>query len=173
MIKWQGQPLIRHIACNALEACLSPIIVVLGAFVDPIKEALNGLPVTFVINNDYEKGMATSLRLGFKSLPKTIKGTFLFLGDQPYVDQLLITSMIQNYNKADVIIPCYQNQPGHPVLWNHTTFTRVQHMTEQETGRGIQKEFTCSFLDWPDSMILRDIDTKEDYQNLLNDHLSG
>jgi molybdenum cofactor cytidylyltransferase len=173
LVDWWGQPLIRHIALNAKEAGLAPVIVVLGALVEPIKRSLVGLDIKFVHNIEYEKGMGSSLRSGFKVLPKTVEGAFLFLGDQPCADQLLVKALIGHHGKGDVIIPAHDGKPGHPVLWNTNTFDRIVNMDDNESGRSIQKEFSCCFLDWPDPMILRDIDTKEDYQRLLGDHPSG
>jgi molybdenum cofactor cytidylyltransferase len=95
------------------------------------------------------------------------------LGDQPCADQSLIKALIDQHGKGDVVIPVHNGQPGHPVLWNSNTFNRVASMSDNESGRSIQKEYSCFFLDWKDAMILRDIDTREDYQRLLEDHLSG
>jgi len=173
LVDWNGQPLIRHIALHAIEAGLSPVIVVLGAWLGPIERSLVGLDIKFVHNTDYEKGMGSSLRSGFKVLPNAVDGAFLFLGDHPYVDQSLIKSMIDHHGNSDVVLPAYEGKPGHPVLWNSSTFGRIVNMDDNETGRTIQKGFACFFLDWPDPMILRDIDTREDYQRLLEDHLSG
>jgi molybdenum cofactor cytidylyltransferase len=173
LVNWRGQPLVRHIAVNAIEAGLSPVIVVIGALVEPISQSLAGLDIEFVHNSDYEKGMGTSLRSGFKVLPQTINGAFLFLGDQPCANQSLVKALIDHHGKGDVVIPVHNGQPGHPVLWNNNTFKRVASMNDNETGRSIQQEFSCFFLDWSDPMILRDIDTREDYQRLLEDQLSG
>ena len=173
LVDWQGQPLIRHIVTCALEAGLSPVIVVLGASEKPIRQSLTGLDIDFVHNSAYEKGMGTSLRSGFSALPKGLNGAFLFLGDQPCVDQSLIQAMIDHRANADVIIPTYNNQSGHPVLWSNRTFDRIINMSDDETGRGIQQEFACFYVGWPDPMIPRDIDTRDDYQKLVDDHLSG
>jgi len=173
LVDWNGQPLIRHIALHAIETGLSPVIVVLGALLEPIRRSLIGLDIKFVHNTEIEKGMGSSLRSGFKALPKTVDGTFLFLGDQPYVDQLLIKALVDHHGRGDVILPAHDGKPGHPVLWNRSTFERIVNMDDNETGRTIQKEYACFFLDWSDPMILRDIDTREDYQRLLEDNLSG
>ena len=107
LVDWQGQPLIRHIVTCVLEAGLSPVIVVLGACEEPIRESLIGLDIDFVHNSAYEKGMGTSLRSGFSALPKGLNGAFLFLGDQPCVDQSLIQKMAEHHSSGEVIIPTY------------------------------------------------------------------
>lgn len=170
LVDWKGQPLLRHIASNAIAADLSPVIVVVGALVEPVKKALAGLPITHVINHAYEKGMGTSLREGIKAVQESVTGALLFLGDQPCSDPILVKALIENHNKADVVVPVHNGKAGHPVLWNKHTFSRITNMQDAETGKSIQQEFSRFFLDWSDPMILRDIDTQEDYHQLLHDN---
>lgn len=72
-------------------------------------------------------------------------------------------------NKYDVILPVFLSRSGHPPLITRNCFNRI--LTQDITGnlRAILQEYkdnTCP-VEVADQGILMDMDTLEDYQNLL------
>jgi CTP:molybdopterin cytidylyltransferase MocA len=168
VVDWQGEPLIRFVARQVISFDLSPVIIVLGAVIQPAVNALDGLPVKIVVNRRFQSGIGTSFSTGIRSLPTEIEGAFVFLGDQPLLSRELVKTMVDHSNEADVIVPTIDGVPGHPVLWKRQTFSRIRQLYVGETGKSIQNEFRCYQLAWKDPNILVDIDTKEDYKKLVN-----
>ncbi len=167
LVDWQGEPLLRYVARQVINFNLSPVVVVLGAVLEPAITLLEELPVKTVINRRYQSGIGTSFSAGIRSLPQKIEGAFVFLGDQPLLSKELVETMLEHSAEADVILPSIAGVPGHPVLWNRQTFSRIRELYIGETGRSIQDEFRCYHLPWNDPGILVDIDTREDYEKLL------
>jgi molybdenum cofactor cytidylyltransferase len=65
---YEGEPLVRRASRVALEAGLSPVIVVLGAHADAVRAALTDLPVHAVVNDAWADGMGGSLACGVRAL---------------------------------------------------------------------------------------------------------
>jgi CTP:molybdopterin cytidylyltransferase MocA len=80
-----GEPLARH-ALIALVAAgnLDPIVVVLGFEAERVRDALEGLGATFVVNREYESGIESSLRTGARALADNVAALFA-LADQALV----------------------------------------------------------------------------------------
>ena len=87
LVVHEGEPLVRRAARAALDAGAEPVIVVLGAHADLVRQALDGLPVSAVVNDAWETGMASSLRIGARAaLDAGCDAVLVTLADQPLVD---------------------------------------------------------------------------------------
>jgi molybdenum cofactor cytidylyltransferase len=114
---YQGKALVRHVAEAALSAWLAGVIVVTGHEASAIRAALNGLPITFVANEDYASGMGSSLRMGFAARPATWKAAVILLGDMPLVDAALIGQVADAYTEdVSAVVPTFEGVRGNPVL---------------------------------------------------------
>ncbi len=81
-----NQPLLRRVVEGSIAFGAIPTIVVLGSHADEIKPSLVGLPVHVVVNDGWEEGMGSSIRVGMEAVlklaPETA-GIIIALGDQP------------------------------------------------------------------------------------------
>ncbi|HLF73381.1 MAG TPA: selenium cofactor biosynthesis protein YqeC [Anaerolineales bacterium] len=68
LLDWRGQPFVRAVAANALEAGLSPVIVVTGADAERVEAAVRDLNVGLVRNDDWKSGQAASIKAGVLAL---------------------------------------------------------------------------------------------------------
>lgn len=86
-----GEPLLRRVVCAALASKARPVIVVTGHEAEPVRQALTGLPVRFVHNDRYDRGMGTSVAAAARVLAAEVgvTGTMVLLGDMPAVDAML------------------------------------------------------------------------------------
>ncbi|MEO5886171.1 MAG: selenium cofactor biosynthesis protein YqeC, partial [Anaerolineales bacterium] len=69
LLDWKGKPFVRAVALTALEAGLSPVIVVTGANAEKVELALKDLDVIIIRNADWKSGQASSIKAGISSLP--------------------------------------------------------------------------------------------------------
>jgi molybdenum cofactor cytidylyltransferase len=79
LLDWFGQPFIRRVAITAIEANLSPVIVVTGVENEPFLAALSGLPVQIMVNPDWTQGQSTSVRVGIQALPGNTGAAVVFV----------------------------------------------------------------------------------------------
>jgi molybdenum cofactor cytidylyltransferase len=68
LLDWRGKPFIRVVAQTALEAGLSPVVVVTGAQAEKIEIAINDLDVKVVFNSDWKSGQGSSIKVGVEAL---------------------------------------------------------------------------------------------------------
>lgn len=145
--------------------CLLPLcqrVIIVTGYLKPPVEAFHTLypALDFVHNPNYENGMFSSVQAGLR----TAKGERIFIlpGDCPFVDQAVFGQMLQL--DADVVIPSYRGQTGHPVLLSRkavqTLLATPQYRTLKEFIDA--QESIVTEVDCPG--ILRDIDTVEDFQ---------
>src|SRR4051794_599447 len=62
LVELDGQPLVRRQCRTAVEAAIGPIVVVLGCHHDQIAPMLSDLGLSLVTNDEWEEGMAASVR---------------------------------------------------------------------------------------------------------------
>ncbi len=90
LVDISGLPLIRRTVETALKSHASPVIVVTGRDAPQIEQALKGLDVRFAKNEDFAKGLSTSLKTGLRNIPVESDGTLIVLGDMPSVTPTLL-----------------------------------------------------------------------------------
>ena len=68
LLDWKGKPFVRAVTLTALEAGLSPVIVVTGANAEKVEPAVKDLNVITVRNEHWKSGQASSIKAGISSL---------------------------------------------------------------------------------------------------------
>ncbi len=168
LLEWQGQPLVRHAAQSALAAGLSPVLVVVGAEADQVTQAVAGLPLRVVHNQEWQRGQSTSMQAGLQALPPTCGGVIFMLADQPNVPQGLIQALVEAHsrNLAPIVAPLVDGQRGNPVLFDPVTFADLMEIRGDVGGRGLFARYPLQYVPWLDRLVLLDVDKPEDYAQL-------
>jgi molybdenum cofactor cytidylyltransferase len=169
LLAWRGEPLIRHVVKAAAEAGLWPLKIVTGAYADQIGAALQGLPGEFVHNAGWETGQASSVIAGVESLPPTCGAAIFLLADQPQVPATLLRSLVARHAQtmASLVAPMVDGRRANPVLFDRRTFNNLRKLEGDTGGRPLFARYQAEWLPWHDSSLLLDVDTKQDYQRLL------
>ncbi len=178
LLDWKGQPFVRAAAKTALEAGLSPVVVVTGSNAEQVENVISDLPVTIVRNEEWQEGQASSIRAGIRSLtPAPLPsgegyGAVIFLlADQPQVTATVLQALVESHatHLQPVLAPMVQDQRANPVLFDCITFKDLLELTGDTGGRGIFHKHRVDYLPWHDDRLLLDVDTPEMYQRLITD----
>lgn len=154
---------------NFLDVGLGRIFVITGFERERVEHLLGDLPVVFIHNKSYDEGMSTSVRAALPFLGSS-DGLFLHLGDKPFFQKETLQHMIRAFAKGThpIIVPVYQGEKGHPVL-----FDAGSYLTEMETLEGdtalkpiIERHSQDILYVNGDEGVLLDLDTEEEL-NLL------
>ncbi len=161
-----GKPMVRHIAEEAISAGLDPLIVVIGAYSDQVKEALAGLSVVFCDNPNWKEGQSTSIKTGLAKIPAICGGAVFLLADQPFLTERLITALLETVRMkfVPVIAPMVDGQRANPVYFDRMTFPDLEKISGDTGGRAIFSKFPPEYFDWHDASVLVDIDRISDYE---------
>lgn len=178
LLDWRGEPFVRAVAKTALEAGLSPVVVVTGAHGHQVAAALQGLPVRITHNEEWESGQASSIREGVRTLilaPSPTQGegyaaggAIFLLADQPQVTPPILHALVDEHAStlAPVVAPMVLDRRANPVLFDRSTFPDLLKLEGDVGGRGIFSKYRVTYLPWHDDALLLDVDTPEHYQRL-------
>ncbi len=174
LLPWNGSPLVRHAARVALQAGLSPVVVVTGAGAEQVAQALAGLPVRLIHNPDWQTGQSSSLQAGLRGLPPTCGGALFLLADQPRVPATLIRALVFAHSQclAPIVAPLVDGQRGNPVLFDRCTFEALGQIRGDQGGRQLFSRYAVQYVPWHDREVLLDIDVPEDYDRLTGGGVS-
>jgi molybdenum cofactor cytidylyltransferase len=171
LLVWHGHPLVRHAAQTALDAGLSPVVVVTGAVDAPIRKALHGLPVRIVHNPIWQEGQSTSVKAGLSALPENCGACIFLLADQPRVTVALARALVELHAStlSPLVAPQVAGRRANPVLFDRMTFSELKELTGDQGGRALFSHFPATWVPWHDVGLTLDIDTPDDFQKLLDE----
>lgn len=163
--------IIEEVIYNFRKADISDITVVIGHRADVMLAVLDRLQVKYILNKNYNEGMFSSILSGVRALSPNIDGFFLLPIDIPLVRSHTIKTLSKLWRKrgADIIYPVFQGQRGHPPLISRRLVPEIVAWNRPEGLRPLFEQYESSAFDVEvvDSGILRDMDTPEDYHNIL------
>ena len=97
----------------------SELLIVTGYEHETIINLINNSDIEFIYNNDYKKGIGTSISAGIRELDKTIRGVMIIPADMPIIstkDLIKLQNTFLELNCSKVIFPKYKSQVGNPVI---------------------------------------------------------
>ena len=192
LLDWKGQPFVRAVAITALEAGLSPVIVVTGANAETVESALGGLDLTTVRNEAWKRGQAGSIKTGIsflgslgeqsQALPavrfgettrtaQNVGATIFLLTDQPQITTSILRALVHRHAEGlfPVVAPMVMDQRANPVLFDRVTFPDLLTLEGDVGGRAIFHKHRVEYLPWHDERLLLDVDTPQMYARLISD----
>lgn len=172
LLNYQGKSLLQHAVEVALETTMRPVIVVIGFNSNLMKEKLEGMNVEVVENERWQEGMSSSLHCGIVVVEKIsadIDGIIFMVCDQPHINKSLLESLLgEQHKKAMPIVASnYDNTLGTPALFHKNLFNELMEL-KGDTGAGklikLHEDLVATVA-FPKGIV--DIDTREDYESLL------
>ena len=169
LLDWFGQPFVRAVAQTAIDACCDPVIVVTGHQGQQVQHALDGLPVQITQNSDWQAGQSTSVKTGLAAVPQKNGAALFMMVDQPQIPLSLLQALQQMHasDLPHIVAPMVEGQRANPVLFDRSTFADLAQISGDSGGRQLFSKYPIQWLPWPDNTILLDVDTLEDYQQLI------
>jgi CTP:molybdopterin cytidylyltransferase MocA len=172
LLKWGKRTVIGECVQQMRNSQLADIFVVLGHREEEIRTRLAGTGVQYAINEDYEKGMLSSIKTGLAMLGPNADGALIHLVDQPMVKTAVMDKLIEAFDKSGkgIVLPTYQGKHGHPILIGARYFDDVMQLKEDDP-EGMRAFIAahrgdCQEVAVASSAVLEDIDHLEDYERL-------
>ena len=166
----EGQPMVRRLAAAACQAGLDQVVAVVGARAEEVQQALSGLPLELVVNQDWPLGLSTSVQAGIRALRPEVQAALMVLADQPGLTPDLIRSLADRYREtgAPLVVPRFQGRRGNPVLVARPLFAELAAVEGDRGGRVLlaRHETELEWVDVEDPALVLDVDTPEDYETL-------
>lgn len=171
LMKYGKSSIIETVVQKNLDSKVNGVMVVLGADHEEVAAKIKGFKVESVINKEYASGMFSSVRKGVSALPPEADSVIISLGDQPMINSGIINDLIdlKKVSSKGIILPVYKGKHGHPVLIGRKYFSEIAGMPDSATLRDVISGHRDDIaeLQVDSDNILRDIDTREQYNNEL------
>jgi len=171
LLSYKGKNLLQHTIDVARQASLHPVIVVLGSGYEAV---INGIDITgihIVNNNDWQTGMASSIRCGIQALQDIIPipdATILMVCDQPFVTPSLLNKLLsaQHSTGKPIVASKYEDTIGTPALFHQSFFPQLLELTGDSGDKKIMLQYQDQLMTVPFPLGDIDIDTTDDYKSL-------
>ncbi len=166
--KINGEPLINHSIKNILESSIDKLIIITGYENEVLQKIINkNHKIKIIFNNKFKTGMASSIKIGIKSLPEYTKSFFICLADMPMVNKQIYDYLIKHADNKEIIVPTYKKQQGNPVLFSITMIEEIMNIEGDVGAKEILKKNKNKILNLPidDQAILKNYNTLDSFSN--------
>jgi len=167
-----AKTLLMHTIDEARNILPDAVYVVTGAHATSIEVELNESHVHLCYNPNWQEGMASSIKSGLKAALQAnpaIKGCLICVCDQPFLSTAILSGLISKHkeNSSAIIASAYRDTIGVPVLFDRQFFPLLMELKGQEGAKKLlnSKYQQVVHVPFPKGDI--DIDTPDDYANLL------
>lgn len=173
LLKIDNQTLIERAIAITQALANQQTVVVLGANAEKIIPFIPSLPaLDFIINENWEQGMGTTLKTGLAFLlskEMALSAVIVMVCDQPYLSTNKLQELIDTYQKtkANIVATTYNQLKGVPALFSKDLFNKLIDLDKDEGARKIIKRYEgkVEVVDFPEG--IHDLDTPKAYQAYL------
>src|SRR6185369_9127492 len=98
--------------------------------------------VDVVVNPEASEGIASSIRAAVGH-SHGHPALMIALGDEPRVDRSLVMRVMQLWHesRAPMVVPRYNGEPGHPVLFDEATYDDLLTLTGDRGAKGLIEKY--------------------------------
>lgn len=173
LLEYKNATLLHNTIKEALLVPNSTIIVVTGSNTELIENGLNFHEIKTCFNSEWESGISTSIAKGLKellTLYPDCESCIFAVCDQPYLTSNIFKDLIQHYQNDEkgIAASAYSETLGTPVLFNEKYFDELLELQGHEGAKKIINRFIDDVIAVPFEKGNIDIDTIEDYNNLIS-----
>lgn len=174
LIEYHGVSLVRRAVLTAIEARLTPVVV-LGCEADACRGRIADLSALVVVNERWERGIGFSLRLGVEHLRRetAANAAVVMLCDQPLVDAAALGRIVSAYRRGSAVVAAkYAGTLGVPALFSGAWLGRLTGLADDAGAKGVILEAGAAAVgvDVPEAAI--DVDSEADLRRLTKEDLT-
>ena len=172
LLPFQGRTLLEGSLRQAVEAGFDPIVIVLGAQAEIIREAFLEGRARIIENVAWQLGMGSSLAAGFRYLESShadVDAAAVLLADQPLVRANHLLQMARLLASQDVsaVAAEYNSTTGVPAIFTRQHFETLANVDPATGARGLLRSPGLNVAKFPLPEAAADIDTPEDFARLV------
>jgi nicotine blue oxidoreductase len=135
LVDRDGRLLVEHALATLRDAGCDPIVVVLGAADETVRERADLTGAIVVTNPDWALGMGSSLRAGLKALTGTpAQAAAVLLVDTPGITAEAVRRVRTDAEPDALVVATYHGERGHPVLLGRDHWAGVAELANGDIG---------------------------------------
>ena len=167
----KGKSLLELVLDKVRKFPFHEIIIVLGYKHEEVMKTLKLEYEKVVINEEYEKGMSSSLKKGVLNISKDSEAFAIFLADMPLIKEKSIEKVINEFNERSCLIvaPIFNKVIGHPVIFHRNLIPEIINLEGDIGAKKVIEKYKdeACFIEIDDEGVLIDIDTPKDLEKVL------
>lgn len=176
MLEWDGKPLIWHALQAWLDSKVSNVVIVVRDDDEELIACCDSYPIT-IVRAKAPPDMRASVEAGLDWLRQNLSPSIetdswlLAPADTPRMNSRWIDSLLNTKWKPNtpIQVACYLGKRGHPVRFRWSLASEVSKLPANVGLNHLLQQFAVQEIEVPDPLILEDIDTPIDYQQLSSD----
>jgi len=160
---------IDHVLSAWTNTRVSEVVVVVRRDDEPLRSACEHWPVTTLLA-EAPRDMKASVQLGLSYLDEKHSPTdkdkcFVAPADLPAISSSVIEQLLDCVAaETDIVMPQFGVQPGHPTLIPWPVTREIFKLSDNEGVNAIVGRHPKTYVHFPASMAITDIDTPEEYR---------
>jgi molybdenum cofactor cytidylyltransferase len=159
MLKIDNSTILEKVIENSKISKLNEIMLITGKY-DIDTE------ITKVHNEEYEKGMSTSIKKGIESFKG--EAVMILLGDMPFVSSQIINKLYDSFRQCNknIVVPVFEGRRGNPVIIGEKYFKDLLNNIGDKGAREIIRN-NIQDVEWveiQDKGIFLDIDDEVSFK---------
>lgn len=170
LLPFRGSTILENVI-ETITTCESIEEVLLVYEATEVIDRVKGYDLKAVYNPIAEEGQSTSVIAGVKSSNPKTKAYMFIMGDQPFINKDVVERLIGIWkqNTSSIIVPRYNGKNGMPTIFSEDFKKDLLNITGDKGGRDVIKANPDKviYVDIDENMAGFDIDTPEDYEELL------
>lgn len=166
LLPYRGTTLLDAVLRTARACAFDQLLVTLGGAADEVRDTVDLLGTTVVLNPSYGTGCSSSIVSALDVVDERASGVVLLLGDQPGVSVQAARAVARA--ETPIAVCRYRDGIGHPFWFSRTVFPELMKLHGDkgvwrliESGRHEVAEVRV------DAQVPADVDTWADYESLL------
>lgn len=171
LVAIDGETLLHRTTRLAIHVGCSPVVVVLGRNAATLSGEVKGLAASIVINDEWQSGMASSLKCGLQAVLAARQhqsSVMIMVCDQPKLDASVLRDLLTAHSTNNAVITAsrYKGTNGVPAIFSRELFLELLEVTGDQGARRIMQlhlEQVVS-VDFPGGDF--DLDTPQDLARL-------
>ncbi|MCH8815257.1 MAG: nucleotidyltransferase family protein [Chloroflexi bacterium] len=174
LLVWQGQTLVEY-QCQQLKGLpVDQLVVVLGHRADDVRPLVNRIGDFCVINELYDEGRASSVRVGAAAVSEETAIVLVLNVDQPR-PVAMMQRLLDEHRKSDTLItvPTHKGERGHPAIFAGSLLPAMRDVREETQGlRDVvtSNERHVLEVEFASSVVLLDLNKPDQYETALKSY---
>jgi molybdenum cofactor cytidylyltransferase len=176
LLGWGGETLIEYQIDELRQPPVERVIVVLGHRAGDVRPFAERIECDIVVNELYERGRASSLRMGARALPDDTRTIVILDVDSPR-PRIVIHRLIENHIRASsmITVPTFDGQRGHPTVIDGWLLPELRRVRERSQGlRGLLEAHEADVVEVPfdSEVVLLGFNTPQEYEQVKQKYFS-
>jgi len=167
---YKGKPLINHAVQSIIKSKIEKLIIVLGFEYLKVKKKINkNKKIKFVINHNYTRGIASSIKCGLKKISNKSYGFIIVQADMPEISKNILNKLYKEIktNKKEIFVPRKNNKIGNPIGFKLSMVNQLKKISGNRGAKFIIKrnKSKIKYIRTKSLGIFRDIDSNKDFNS--------